>query len=100
MLKEHISFINYRPTPLKGCKIKIKIKETVQLNKYIKELSHDKNLFMLNSKGDNFKENHFQTSFARIRCINLSHFSGLLLSFDNKDLTAKQNYFLHMRKAK
>ena len=73
--------INYRPTPLKGCKIKNKIKEAVQLNKYIKELSHDKNLFMLNSKGDNFKEKHFQTSFAIISCINLSHFSGFIVIF-------------------
>ena len=33
---------------------------------------------MLNSKGDNFEEKHFQTAFARIKCINLGHFNGFI----------------------
>ena len=33
---------------------------------------------MFNSKGDNFKEKHFQTSFARISCINFVIFSGFI----------------------
>ena len=49
---------------------------------------------MFNSKGDNFKEKHFQTPFARISCINLSHFSGFI-----GDVTTKQNELVRMCKA-
>ena len=37
-----------------------------------------KEQIFFNSKGDNFKDKHFQTSFARTICIILSHFSDFI----------------------
>ena len=70
MLKEQIFFNNYHQS-IKLVRYGTKIEETVQFNGLFEKLSHVKNLYMFNSKGDNFTDEHFKTSFAKTSCINI-----------------------------
>ena len=57
----------------------------------MKKLSHIGSRCMFNSKGDNFTDDHFKTSFARTRYINLRHLSGFIIAMKTQDRLKKQN---------
>ena len=79
MLKEHISFINGLATITTVTSDKEqKLKKSINSMNMWKEIIASQKSLYINSKGVTFKEKRFQTSFARISCINLSHFIGFI----------------------
>ena len=54
-------------------RIKIQFVITAERTNFLQQLpscNYTENRYMFNSKGDNFTDDHFKTSFARTSCIN------------------------------